>query len=54
MLTEELILYRDFEEDGLLKSLVNLFEGDGDTELCYLSAGKLVTLSMEMGFNIRI
>lgn len=51
MLTEELILYRDFEEDGLLKSLVNLFEGDGDTELCYLSAGKLVTLSMEMGFT---
>lgn len=51
MLTEELILYRDFEEDELLKSLVNLFEGDGDTELCYSSAGKLVTLSMEMGFT---
>ncbi|MCR5775186.1 MAG: ATP-binding protein [Lachnospiraceae bacterium] len=51
MITDELILYRDFIEEELLNDLITLFEGEGNIGLAFETAGKLVTLSMERGFT---
>ena len=51
MITDELILYRNFKAQKLLDDLITLFEGEGSTSLAYDAAGRLVTLSMDMGFT---
>ncbi|MBR1524578.1 MAG: ATP-binding protein [Lachnospiraceae bacterium] len=51
MITDELILYRNFKSKALLEDLVTLFEGEGNTALAYDTAGRLVSVSMDMGFT---
>ncbi len=51
MISEELILYRNFKAQRLLDDLITLFDEEGSMALAYDAAGRLVTLSMEMGFN---
>ncbi len=51
MISDELILYRNFRSQRLLDDLITLFDGEGSTSLAFDTAGRLVTLCMEMGFT---
>ena len=51
MISDELILYRNFRSHRLLDDLITLFDGEGSTSLAFDTAGRLVTLCMEMGFT---
>lgn len=51
MISDELILYRNFKAQALLDDLVTLFDGEGSMALAYDAAGRLVTISMDMGFT---
>ena len=51
MISEELILYRNFKAQKLLDDLITLFEGEGSMALAYDTAGRLVSFSMDMGFT---
>ncbi len=51
MITDELILYRDFKAEDVLHDMITLFEGDGNASLAYSASGRLVSLSVERGFR---
>jgi len=51
MIVDKLILYRNFKAEPLLRDLVALFENAGDAALAYSAAGRLVSISMDMGFK---
>ena len=51
MISDELILYRNFRSQKLLDSLITLFEGEGSMSLAYETAGSLVTMACELGFT---
>ncbi len=51
MIVDELILYRNFKADELLRDMIALFENAGDATLAYSTAGRLVSISMDMGFK---
>ena len=51
MISDELILYKNFKSQALLDDLITLFDGEGSMALAYDTAGRLVTLSMDMGFT---
>lgn len=51
MISDELILYRNFKSKPLLEDLITLFEGEGSMTLAYDTAGRLVDMSCEMGFT---
>ncbi|MBQ7584265.1 MAG: ATP-binding protein [Lachnospiraceae bacterium] len=51
MISDELILYRNFRSRQLLEDLITLFEGEGSMMLAYDAAGRLVTMAAEMGFT---
>ena len=51
MISDELILYRNFKNKKLLDDLITLFDGEGSISLAYESAGYLVTMATEMGFS---
>ena len=51
MITDELILYRNFKTAKLLSDINLLLGGEGDMALAHDAAGRLVTLSMDMGFQ---
>ena len=51
MISDELILYRNFRSGQLLADLITLFEGEGSMALAYDTAGRLVDMSVEMGFT---
>ncbi|MCR5747146.1 MAG: ATP-binding protein [Lachnospiraceae bacterium] len=50
MITDELILYRNFKLQDILNDMITLFEGKGDPSLAYAAAGKLITMATERGF----
>ncbi len=50
MIVDKLILYRNFKAEILLRDMVALFENAGDAALAYSAAGRLVSISMDMGF----
>ncbi len=50
MKTSELILYRNFKHSDILEDMCSIEEDSGNSELAYVTAGKLVTLAGEYGF----
>ncbi len=51
MISDELILYRNFRSKQLLEDLITLFEGEGSMTLAYDTAGRLVDMCFNMGFT---
>ena len=51
MRINELILYRNFKTQDILDDMCSLFDGNGNADLAFSAAGRLLTLSNEFGFE---